>query len=182
MNEVQPIRDVKKIENISEFLRKGSERNYMIFFLGINTGLRIKDILNLRVKDVTGHFIRLREFKTGKQKRQRLTPDLYRELQRYCREMHPDDYLFQSRKGSNKPIGRGRAYGILRDAAEEFGLTDIGCHTLRKTFGYHFYMQTKDIALLQKLLNHTSQAETLRYIGVDQDAMDNAMRKFKISV
>ncbi len=153
----------------------------MIFFLGINTGLRIKDILNLKVKDVSGHYLSLREFKTKKQKRQRITPDLYRELQRYCSGMKDDEYLFQSRKGRNKPIVRETAYRILREAAEAHGLDEIGCHTLRKTFGYHFYTQTKNIALLQKLLNHTDQAETLRYIGIDQDAMDNAMRKFKIS-
>ncbi|MCK0471408.1 site-specific integrase [Halalkalibacter sp. APA_J-10(15)] len=180
MNVVQPIRDPKKVHDIAEFLQKISERNYMLFFLGINTGLRIKDILNLKVKDVTGHYLTLREFKTKKQKRQRITPDLYRELKKYCSGMNNDEYLFQSRKGSNKPIVRETAYRILREAAEANGLDEIGCHTLRKTFGYHFYNQTKDIALLQKLLNHTSQAETLRYIGVDQDAMDNAMRKFKI--
>ncbi|GAE27014.1 phage integrase [Halalkalibacter wakoensis JCM 9140] len=181
MNFVQPIRDPKKIHDIGEFLRKASERNYMFFFLGINTGLRIKDILNLKVKDVSGHYLSLREFKTKKQKRQRITPDLHRELKKYCAGMKADEFLFQSRKGTNKPIVRETAYRILREAAEAHGLDEIGCHTLRKTFGYHFYNQTKDIALLQKLLNHTSQAETLRYIGVDQDAMDNAMKKFKIS-
>ncbi|MBP3951141.1 site-specific integrase [Bacillus suaedae] len=180
MNFVQPIRDTKKIQEIAEFLRKENERNYMIFFLGINTGLRIKDILNLKVRDVSGHYLSLREFKTKKQKRQRVTPGLHRELEKYCAGMKSDDYLFQSRKGRNKPIVRETAYRILREAAEVHGLDAIGCHTLRKTFGYHFYTQTKNIALLQKLLNHTDQAETLRYIGIDQDAMDNAMRKFKI--
>ncbi|WP_096199501.1 site-specific integrase [Bacillus sp. FJAT-45350] len=181
MNFVQPIRDTKKINEIIEYLKNQSERNYMIFYLGINTGLRIKDILHLKVKNLNGHYISgLREFKTGKQKRLRITPSLYRELEKYCAGMKPNEYLFQSRNGKNRPIVRETAYKILREAAEACGVKEIGCHTLRKTYGYHFYLQTKDIALLQKLLNHTDQSETLRYIGVDQDAMDKAMRKFKI--
>lgn len=64
--------------------------------------------------------------------------------------------------------------------SEYVGLDDIGTHTLRKTFGYHFYKQTKDVAFLQELFNHSDQRTTLRYIGINQDAMNNAMKKFKI--
>jgi integrase len=59
-------------------------------------------------------------------------------------------------------------------------LDEIGTHTLRKTFGYHFYQQTKDVAMLQEIFNHSSPAITLKYIGVNQDSMDRAMTKFKI--
>ncbi|CAF1747999.1 Tyrosine recombinase XerD [Bacillus subtilis] len=59
-------------------------------------------------------------------------------------------------------------------------LDDIGTHTLRKTFGYHFYKQTKDVAMLQEIFNHSDQRTTLRYIRINQDAMNNAMKKFKI--
>ncbi|MEC2221536.1 tyrosine-type recombinase/integrase, partial [Bacillus subtilis] len=79
-----------------------------------------------------------------------------------------------------KPISRSMAYKILRAAAEYVGLDDIGTHTLRKTFGYHFYKQTKDVAMLQEIFNHSDQRTTLRYIGINQDAMNNAMKKFKI--
>ncbi|PGA91036.1 site-specific integrase, partial [Bacillus toyonensis] len=51
---------------------------------------------------------------------------------------------------------------------------------LRKTYGYHMYMQTKNIALLMEIFNHSSEKVTLRYIGVNQDAMDKAMTRFKI--
>lgn len=180
MNFVQPIRDPNKIKEIQEFLLEKSERNYMLFVFGINTGLRISDILKIRVKDVKGHYISLREEKTGKQKRLRITPNLKRELDKYTNTMSDDDYLFQSRKGKNKPIQRNAAYNILREAAEEVGLNEIGTHTLRKTFGYHFYYQTKDVAMLQEIFNHSSPSVTLRYIGVNQDAMDNAMKRFKI--
>lgn len=72
------------------------------------------------------------------------------------------------------------AYKILSGTAAEFGLGEIGTHTLRKTFGYHMYMQTKNIALLMEIFNHSSERVTLRYIGVNQDAIDKAMQKFRI--
>lgn len=180
MNFVQPIRDQEKIERIKEFLKEDSERNYLLFLVGINTGLRISDILKLKVGDVKGTHIALREQKTSKQKWIRITPSLKRELNKYIAGKDDSEYIFISRQGKNKPIGRSMAYKILRKAANEFKLKDIGTHTLRKTFGYHFYQQTKDVAMLQEIFNHSSPDITLRYIGVNQDSMDKAMSKFKI--
>ncbi|RDE34161.1 site-specific integrase [Parageobacillus thermoglucosidasius] len=180
MNFVQPIRDPEKIEAIKRFLKEQNERNYMLFLIGINTGLRISDILKLKVGDVKGTHISIREKKTGKQKRIRITPSLKRELKRYIEGKNDDEYLIKSRNGRNKPIGRSMAYKILRKTAERFHLDEIGTHTLRKTFGYHFYQQTKDVAMLQEIFNHSSPAITLKYIGVNQESMDRAMTKFKI--
>ena len=72
------------------------------------------------------------------------------------------------------------AYRILNQAARQVGLSDIGTHTLRKTFGYHFYQRTKDVALLQKVFNHSSPSITLRYIGIDQDVIDKAIEGFRL--
>ncbi|TLS37749.1 site-specific integrase [Pseudalkalibacillus caeni] len=180
MNFVQPIRDPDKISAIKHFFKSRSERDYMMFLVGINTGLRISDILQLKVGDLRGQHIRLRETKTRKQKMIRITPELGRELKRYLGDKEDHEYIFQSRVGENKPIGRSRAYKILREAADAYNLVDIGTHTLRKTFGYHFYLQTKDVAMLQELFNHSSPHITLRYIGINQDSMDKAMSKFKI--
>ena len=60
------------------------------------------------------------------------------------------------------------------------GIEHTGTHSLRKTFGYHLYKQTKDIALLQKVLNHSSQDVTLRYIGVTQEIIDNNLKLFAL--
>jgi site-specific recombinase XerD len=60
----------------------------------------------------------------------------------------------------------------LNDAAREAGIHSVGTHTLRKTFAYHTYRQTKDLALVQRLLNHTSSGDTLRYLGIEQDDLD----------
>ncbi|TCT23376.1 phage integrase family protein [Melghiribacillus thermohalophilus] len=180
MNFVQPIRDPDMIQQIKDYLMEQNPRNYMLFVIGINTGLRISDILHLKVKDVTGMHITLREQKTKKRKKIRITPQLRRELKWYIEGKDPEEFLIKSREGRNKPIGRSMAYKILRDAANQFGLQEIGTHTLRKTFGYHFYLQTKNIAMLQELFNHSSEKITLIYIGINQDTLDKAMSKFKI--
>ena len=94
--------------------------------------------------------------------------------------MEMEDYIFKSRNGKNKPITRVRAYTILNTAAKNIGLEEIGTHTLRKTFGYWFYKETKDIALLQQLFNHSSPSITLRYIGINQDVLDTALDNFNL--
>ncbi|WP_420973811.1 site-specific integrase [Bacillus thuringiensis] len=180
MNFVQPIRGPEQIQQIKEYLKEKNARNYILFVMGINTGLRISDILKLKVGDLKGSHIAMREMKTGKQKRIQITAALKRELRWFNENREDDEYLLKSRQGKNRPIGRSMAYKILSGAAAEFGLDEIGTHTLRKTYGYHMYMQTKNIALLMEIFNHSSEKVTLRYIGVNQDAMDKAMTRFKI--
>ncbi|MGX5632668.1 site-specific integrase [Bacillus thuringiensis] len=180
MNFVQPLRDPEQIQQIKEYLKEKNARNYILFVMGINTGLRISDILKLKVGDLKGSHISMREMKTGKQKRIQITAALKRELRWFNENREDDEYLLKSRQGKNRSIGRSMAYKILSGAAAEFGLDEIGTHTLRKTYGYHMYMQTKNIALLMEIFNHSSEKVTLRYIGVNQDAMDKAMTRFKI--
>lgn len=180
MNFVQPIREPEQIQQIKDYLKEKNARNYILFVMGINTGLRISDILKLKVGDVQGSHISMREMKTGKQKRIQITSALKRELRWFSEGREVGEYLLKSRKGKNRPIGRSMAYKILKSTAAEFGLDEIGTHTLRKTYGYHMYMQTKNIALLMEIFNHSSEKVTLRYIGVNQDAMDKAMSRFKI--
>lgn len=180
MNVVQPIRDKQKLNDIVEYLKKTNERDYMLFFFGINTGLRIQDILKMKVKDVQGHYLSLREGKTGKQKMLRITPILYKELQSFIAGRDDDEYLFLSRNGVNRPIHRTTAYRMMRNVGEMFGIKEVGCHTLRKTFGYMYYKKTKNIAMLQKLFKHDQPTTTLIYIGVSQDEQDKEMMKFNI--
>lgn len=179
MNYVEPIRDVKKIENIKIYLKKSSYRDYVLFELGINCGLRISDLLKLKVKDIRGiYHLRLRETKTGKPKVQLIPKNVYDILQEYTLGMDDEEYIFQSRKGKNQPIQRQRAFTIIQAAAAREGLQNIGTHTMRKTFGYHFYQRTKDLALLMEIFNHSKSEVTRRYIGINQDVMDEAMSNF----
>ena len=181
MNTVEPIRDIDLIKDIGKYIKNKSERNYIMFLTGIYSGLRITDILNLKVKDVKSkNQISLREKKTGKQRIFPINPFLKRALESYIEDMDMDDYLIKSPGKINKPITRDMAYKIMKDAAEYFGLTNIGTHTLRKTFGYHFYMQTKDIVTLQKIFNHSDPSITLVYIGIEQSKINEKMNKFKL--
>lgn len=100
------------------------------------------------------------------------------EIDKYIRLMSDEEYLFQSRKGENKPISRVQAYRILNSAAEYVGLQEVGTHTLRKTFGYWHYNQNKDVALLQQIFNHSSPSVTLRYIGINEDIKDKSIENF----
>jgi integrase len=180
MNFVQPIRDKEKLKGIEDFLKEKKERDHMMFLLGIYTGLRISDILRLRVKDVAGrNYISIKEKKTNKPKRIPINPVLKRELKVYILDKPLNEYLIKSRVGKNRPISRTQAYRILRDVADAFNLDEIGTHSMRKTFGYHYYQQTKDIAFLQKVFNHAKPEDTLRYIGIDQDALDRGINKFR---
>ncbi len=171
METVQPIKDKKQIESMKKALHG---RNKLLFILGINVGLRISDILKLKVGDVRGqHKYSLREQKTGKAKDIWFNDSVKKAIKELVpAEAADDEYLFKSREGANKPITRHMAYKILNDAAGRAGITEpIGCHTLRKSFGYHNFKAGVDIAYLMKLFNHSSQAITLAYIGITDDTL-----------
>lgn len=179
MNTVEPIRDVLKIQEMKEALvYYGSERDVFLFTLGINCGLRVSDMLNLKKKDIKNYAIGLREQKTRKQKHIPLY-HIKENIDRYIQFLEDEDYLFKSNKldiqGQNRPISRVQAYRILNHSAKAIGLNEIGTHSMRKTFGYHYYKKTKDIALLMELFNHSSQSVTLKYIGINQDMINNSI-------
>lgn len=183
INSVSPIKSREKVREICKYLKLTNERNFILFMLGIYSGLRVSDILRLKAKDVTGksHFI-LKEGKTGKTQKLIICDELKKELKWYCKNMMPDDYLIPSRvtnEGRKKPITRQRAFQILKEVAIEFEEDNIACHSMRKTFGYHYYKNTGDIATLQKIFNHSSPRETLIYLGIEQAEKDKAMKKFR---
>lgn len=188
MNKVRPIKDPDKLREIREGLAAltdwHGERMFLLFEIGINTGLRISDMIRLRKKHVCGEWIETVEKKTGKTTRIPLNVRIREIIQDRCRDMEPDDYLFPSRKkreaGSvQQPMTRRNAYNDIRQIATMFSLGDhIGCHTLRKTFGYWHYKQNKDLEILRQWFNHTSQMVTLRYIGMDEDERKKSVTGF----
>jgi integrase len=73
-------------------------------------------------------------------------------------------------------FSRVQAYRIINEACRSIGITDrIGTHTLRKTFGYHHYQKYKDVAVLQSTFGHSAPSVTLRYIGVNDDIIDQCI-------
>ena len=188
MQTVQPIKDKEKIEAMKKMLRASTLRNELLFVLGIHTGLRISDLLALKVADVLTKKgvvdrLELREKKTKKTRSIVLSKKTCRLIERYLDIERPgtrgEEPLFRSQKGG-KAISRQHAYDILNKAARSVGITDrIGTHSLRKMFGYFAYKQGVDLAMIQKLLNHSSQTETLRYIGITQEQMDEVVLKLE---
>lgn len=177
MEFVEPIRDRKQIEVLKKLLKSSNVRDYILFIIGINSGLRISDLLILKVSDVfDGKKIKdritIREQKTNKVKNFPISDTVSKALKEYeVSKMNQEDALFPSQKGG-KPISRIQAYRILNSAARALNLEKIGTHTLRKTFGYHAYQAGVDISRIMELLNHSSQKETLRYIGISRDELD----------
>lgn len=179
MNTVEPIRDIGIVEAVAHNLQQKSQRNYIMFCIGIYSGLRVSDILMLKVRDVKNKdVIRLIEQKTGNHRVYPIPSPLKRALRQYCEGMGAEEYLIANGR-TGKPIGRIQAWRILRKACEPFGLRYIGTHTMRKTFGYHFYQQYGDVVMLMTIFGHTSESYTLRYIGINRKMIDEAILKFK---
>lgn len=178
MNTVEPIRDLNLVYDIADYLKVRNERDYVLFMFGIYSGLRISDILKFRVRDIRDkEYICIREQKTEKEKKFPINDELKPILNKFIVNKKDYEYMFKSPQGNNKPITRQQAYNILRDAGEAFGLSAIGTHTLRKTFGYHMYQQTKDAVTIKEILNHSDISVTLRYIGINQDMKDSTMKR-----
>ena len=199
MEAVEPIRTKTDIEKMKRLFRQKSPRDYALFTLGLNTGLRISDLLALKVGDVlagTGSRLRiadritLRERKTGKRRIIMLNTTARDALAFYLRTRErrwPEDPLFLSRKrtadGSLRAITTLQAYRIIVKTARGCGITSrIGTHTMRKTFGYFLYDNGhgKPIEFLMKIFGHSSPDVTLRYIGITQDEIDETILDFSL--
>ncbi|MED1107521.1 tyrosine-type recombinase/integrase [Bacillus paramycoides] len=176
IKDVQPIRSKEQIADMKWALKRHcSERDYILFLLGLNTGLRVGDLLKLKVSDVRKKKVVIREGKTKKARQLNLS-NIYDEIQEYIRTVD-SEWLFPSRKG-DKSITPTQAYRRLQKAADMAGLESIGTHTMRKSFGYWFYKQTKDVAKLQNILNHSHPQITLTYIGITAEEIEEDLDNF----
>lgn len=189
MAKVQPIRSQDEIQRIEDKLlainTPRSIRMFAMFEIGIYLGMRIGDIITLRVGDLRGReeftFIPQKtSHRAGRDnyRAKKLTVTIAPEIRKMIRYIYADaddqDYLFPSRKhgfdGVQKHINRETAWKDMKDIQALAGIRySIGCHTLRKTFGYHIYQQRKDVAWLQTWYGHSSPAVTLIYIGIADD-------------
>lgn len=186
---VSPVKSAKDREALIEIFSR-SPRNLALFLLGVTCALRIRDLLSLRIEQVIvggldkiriADRITIREHKTGKIKSFPVHHRARRALRAYLlrrRPTDPQEALFLSRQHVGDtlgPISREQAWRIISIAGELAGLRYIiGTHSMRKTFGYLLYQQSKNIALVQKTLNHSTPQHTLRYIGIEQEEIDTA--------
>lgn len=189
MAKTQPLKEMEQISALKDyFFERGEIRNYALIVIGLNTSLRISDILALTWQDVynfhTGTYrqhISVLEKKTQKQNTVAINPSIIEVLELLKNQDHqiqPDTFLFASRKGDNKPITRNHAFTLIKNAAASLGFEDnISCHSLRKTFGYQAWKQGVQPALLMSIYNHSSYEITKRYLGIAQDERDEVFMK-----
>ena len=185
-NLVEPIKSKEQLRKVEDYLACRSLRNRLIFAFGINSGLRVSDILGLNIEDVKDKsYVEIKEKKTCKYKRFPLNNKLRKLIKEYLPlrknqySIGDGDALFLGKK--HKRLDRSQVYRFLNEACADVGIkVNVGTHTMRKSFGFHFYKQYNDVALLQKILNHSSPAITLRYIGIAQEEIDRAYKKFEL--
>ncbi|MBD8069234.1 tyrosine-type recombinase/integrase [Bacillus sp. PS06] len=175
MEFVDALKDINQINKIKGHLWKQSKRDYLLFVLGINTGLKISELLSIKVSDLLDADGKMKPFLEVTSTIQPSIPiflnsQVEKAIRSYAptSNLHFDDYLFLSSK-SNKPITRQQAYRIINKAAKLCDIPgSIGTHSLRKTFGYHAYKKGVAISILQKMFHHSSSTETLKYLGIDK--------------
>ncbi len=184
MSTTQPIRKAEEINALKNYFlhEKRNLRNYALVCLGINSALRISDLLSLTWDDVydftNGRFqkhITIIESKTGKQTNNALNQNATQALILYKNSL-PDvngaSFLFPGQK-AGKALSRFQAYRILNSAGRELHFeAALSCHSLRKTFGYHAWKMGVQPAVLMNIFNHSSFQVTKRYLGIDQDEID----------
>ena len=192
MNTAQPIRTRQELEAFMDYYKRVQvqPRNQLLIVMGLNTALRISDLLSLRWQDVydaegnrwRAHII-LTEAKTGKESCIFVNDHIRSALHSYyiCwkklykEQPSGEKYLFRGK--TEAPISRVQAYRIVRKAAEACNLSGvISPHSLRKTFGYHAWKQGISPVLLMEIYHHSSYRITKRYLGIEQDDRDEVFR------
>ena len=179
---VDPIIDLKKIKSIKKLLSDNA-RDRLLFTMGINSGLRVQDILAIKISDVKsskiGDRIAVKEKKTGKANVFIMNKEILTALQDYLRtiDLVDDHFLFKSRKGRNYPLTTYAVTKYMKKWTEAINLKgNYGAHSLRKTWTYH---QRKTFGVswevLAKRLNHSSPSITRRYLGVQEEEVEEIL-------
>lgn len=187
----QPIKNRVDVERLKDFYRtvRPNARNYALIVLGLNSALRISDMLSLKWKDVYDFSamrflerMELVEKKTNKKQSIPLNSNVREALEALFSEQEnkqEEGWIFMGWQG--RPLSRVQAFRVVSEAARELSLgKHISCHSLRKTFGYHAYKMGVSPSLLMELYNHSSYQVTKRYLGLGQDEKDEVYMKINL--
>jgi integrase len=178
---VDPIRSLDDLEKIKEVLA-GKPRDLCLFVLGINNGLRISDLLSLKVRDVKslkpGDSLEIRESKTGKPNVLMINKSSYKDLKQYLETSgaSEEDFLFRSYK-TKRALSRHAVNHLIKKWCRLIGLSgNYGSHSLRKTFGYQ--QRTKygiGFDILCRRFNHSCPSITMRYLGIEDKEVNQIL-------
>lgn len=188
--QVSPITNKRIIKRIKSDL-VDNQRNLLLFVMGINTALRASDLLGLKVEQVrhliTGDSFVVYERKTKKPRRITINRAVYDALKAWL-DKYDGEWLFPSqRKGKvitvpalNLMVKRWCATAHLEIGIKQNG-TNYGSHTLRKTFGYWQRIDANvPIHTLMKIFNHSSQAITLTYLGIQESEIEDVYMGYEL--
>lgn len=164
MNWVAPIKDEETLRRYEEELMNLDKKYFIMFRLGVGTGLQVQELLKLSVGDVRGKDTLTVYLGTKHVKRSyRFEPDLKEAIEEYTNGKDDSTPLFIGHR--MHAISREQAYRAMKAAGQRLGLGSVGAQTMRKTFAWKYYKNTGDIAYLTHLLNHASPSVTFRFIG-----------------
>jgi len=193
-NRVEPIRDKRKIATIKNMLKGSNKtRDYILFSLGINLGLRIGDLLKIQVKDLFDVDDNIREtFEIVEEKTKKrnvvLINENTKEALKYLIENEPtvlnnrNNHIIYNTRNKYESITRIQAYKLTRSWCDKVGLEEIaiGCHTLRKTWGYQAHKEGISIEVIQEKYKHSSTSTTRHYLGIEQKDVNEAYKKVNL--
>ncbi|MCT0194704.1 site-specific integrase [Lactiplantibacillus plantarum] len=187
---VLPIKDSNVLTEVQDTLLhnfRAGRRNYTIFQVGKATLLRVSDVMRLRWTDIFNEngTVRQNAFihdkKTGKANLLYLKPiqtDLLTYQAWYHKQKLHSTWLFPSTQHPDRHITEKQFYKIMSKTGDLLGINYLGTHTMRKTGAYRVYTQSNyNIGLVMNLLNHSSEAMTLTYLGLDQASTENMLDK-----
>ena len=179
---VEPLRKRNHIAAV-KFALANSPRDRALFVFGINTGFRASDLLALTWGDIlteTGDIVRTLPFvesKTGTNRRLPIAENARKALKAHLDSIggiggiELESPVFPSNRGGRLTVQR--LHQMVNDWCSAAGIEGhFGTHTLRKTFGLHHYQGGMDIVQLMNCFGHSSPSITLRYIGLEQEAIN----------
>lgn len=138
----------------------------MLWLLGVYTGLRVSDLLHLRVRDIKP-LLDISERKTGKKRSVQVDSNMLAIIENYvseCRLGKSDYLIFSQPWKKDKPLSRSQAWRIIARISNQKGLQRIGTHSMRKTFATELFNATGNVDAVQRALNHRHTSTTLAYL------------------
>jgi integrase len=182
MNSVEPIRDPELALSLVNALWSAHPKYAVMYLVGVDTGLRISDILNLRVRDIkrtaTKGFI-VTEIKTKKCRHVSLSKETYKRIRDFIAVMRllPHHFLVYSREDrKDKPLSRIQAYRVISSKSRLFFDFPHGTHSMRKTYALNQYRAHGSINALKNDFQHRDISTTISYL-VSREKLEELIGK-----